>query len=472
METSDSVVNTNHVQISGTAEANSTITVYDGTTAVGTGSTNSSGSWSVTTSALSTGSHNLTATATDVAGNVSALSGPLDPVIGSTSTTTTVSTGTPQAPHLLDSYGADRPSWQVAGVDYYVGCPQGLALKDPSTISMAGVTVNASTHMITVTGNNVTLDGYDFSLNGGWGVSIQSTNVTISDSNFKIGSNSNTPIYGTLSSGNVTVTNCTIDGAMAPNVGLGGLILMSGAGTLTVDHTWLKNAGCDMIDMNNNGASALIAENNFFQNGGVPGAHGDFVQFLGHGPYTATILHNTTTEASGLSSQGFMVEPDLGSTLGVISGGEIGYNTMVGYNNAFTAVTEADLTGKFTVDNNYFDPTGTSGGLAFGGGRGGPNDSTPYSQYINNVNMVNGSIVQDSNAAAEAAASTTTTTSSTPPAAPVISSWSPDTGVVGDSITNANHLTIKGTAVAGSTVKVYDGSTLIGTVTADSTGAW
>ena len=30
----------------------------------------------------------------------------------------------------------------------------------------------------------------------------------------------------------------------------------------------------------------------------------------------------------------------------------------------------------------------------------------------------------------------------------------------------------KATAAAGSTVKVYDGSTLIGTVTADSTGAW
>ena len=37
--------------------------------------------------------------------------------------------GTPQDPHLLDIYGANRAPFKVAGVDYYVGVPQGLALK-------------------------------------------------------------------------------------------------------------------------------------------------------------------------------------------------------------------------------------------------------------------------------------------------------------------------------------------------------
>ena len=68
---SDSVVNADHVLVSGTAAANSTITVYDGDTMVGTGTTNSSGNWSVTTSALSNGANAMTAKATDVAGNVS-----------------------------------------------------------------------------------------------------------------------------------------------------------------------------------------------------------------------------------------------------------------------------------------------------------------------------------------------------------------------------------------------------------------
>ncbi|MCA1453688.1 hypothetical protein I6F35_10745 [Bradyrhizobium sp. BRP22] len=84
---SDTVVDTNKVLVSGTAEAGSTIKVYDGANVVGTGTVAANGTWSITTSALSTGSHNLTATATDAAGNVSAASQAVDPVIGGPTTT-------------------------------------------------------------------------------------------------------------------------------------------------------------------------------------------------------------------------------------------------------------------------------------------------------------------------------------------------------------------------------------------------
>ena len=59
-----------------------------------------------------------------------------------------------------------------------------------------------------------------------------------------------------------------------------------------------------------------------------------------------------------------------------------------------------------------------------------------------------------------------------PAAAPVITSFSPDTGVVGDGITDPAILTLTGTAVANSTVNISDGSTLLGTATASGTGAW
>lgn len=87
--TSDTVNSANQVVASGTAEANSAIKVFDGTTQVGTATTDSSGAWTVTTSALSSGSHALTAKATDVAGNVSAASTAVDPVIGSGTTGST-----------------------------------------------------------------------------------------------------------------------------------------------------------------------------------------------------------------------------------------------------------------------------------------------------------------------------------------------------------------------------------------------
>ena len=58
------------------------------------------------------------------------------------------------------------------------------------------------------------------------------------------------------------------------------------------------------------------------------------------------------------------------------------------------------------------------------------------------------------------------------PGAPTIASFSTDSGVVGDHITNDNTLTLAGTAEASSTVKVYDGATLLGSAVANGTGAW
>ena len=64
--------------LSGTAEANSLISVYDGDTLLGTATADVNGSWSFTTPALSNGLHSLTVTVTDAAGNVSAPTAPFD----------------------------------------------------------------------------------------------------------------------------------------------------------------------------------------------------------------------------------------------------------------------------------------------------------------------------------------------------------------------------------------------------------
>jgi hypothetical protein len=90
VETGDSIVDGTQVQLTGTAEANSALKVYDGTVLVGTGTTDSTGHWTVKTSPLSTGAHDLTATATDAAGNTSAVSLPLDPVISEAAPTSAV----------------------------------------------------------------------------------------------------------------------------------------------------------------------------------------------------------------------------------------------------------------------------------------------------------------------------------------------------------------------------------------------
>jgi FlaG/FlaF family flagellin (archaellin) len=93
---SNTLVNTNQVKLSGTAEANSTVTVYDGNAEVGMGTTNSAGAWSITTNALSTGSQTLTAKAADAAGNVSS---------ASQSVISTISAPTPVPTTALESAG-------------------------------------------------------------------------------------------------------------------------------------------------------------------------------------------------------------------------------------------------------------------------------------------------------------------------------------------------------------------------------
>jgi hypothetical protein len=73
----DGITNFTQVKIDGTAEAGSTVTLYDtnGTTVLGTGPANATtGAFGITTSTLASGTHNITAKAIDAAGNASTLS--------------------------------------------------------------------------------------------------------------------------------------------------------------------------------------------------------------------------------------------------------------------------------------------------------------------------------------------------------------------------------------------------------------
>lgn len=60
------------------AEAGSTVTIYDGSVFLGSVVANADGSWSFTTPTLLNGNHSLTVTATDLAGNVSTVTPPIN----------------------------------------------------------------------------------------------------------------------------------------------------------------------------------------------------------------------------------------------------------------------------------------------------------------------------------------------------------------------------------------------------------
>jgi hypothetical protein len=62
------------LELTGTAEAGSTVAIFDGAKQIGTAMTNASGAWRFTTPRLSKTDHNFTARATDVEGNISSAS--------------------------------------------------------------------------------------------------------------------------------------------------------------------------------------------------------------------------------------------------------------------------------------------------------------------------------------------------------------------------------------------------------------
>src|SRR4029078_766956 len=77
----DGITNDHTLTLSGTAEANATVKVFDGANLLGSATANGAGAWSFTTAVLTNGGHSLSATATDVAGNTSAASSTLSVTI-------------------------------------------------------------------------------------------------------------------------------------------------------------------------------------------------------------------------------------------------------------------------------------------------------------------------------------------------------------------------------------------------------
>ncbi|TYL87162.1 Ig-like domain-containing protein, partial [Bradyrhizobium cytisi] len=120
---SDTLAASNKVVVSGTAEAGSTIKLYEGTTLLGSSVTAANGTWSVTTGSLAAGTHAFTATATDAAGNSSGLSAVFDPVVGTlieaAGATSLVQVG---SNYLLDSTsGGSGPVLKFNGAAYVAG---------------------------------------------------------------------------------------------------------------------------------------------------------------------------------------------------------------------------------------------------------------------------------------------------------------------------------------------------------------
>lgn len=328
-----------------------------------------------------------------------------DPVVGSSADGSAgAPPGAPQFPSLRSAYATAPkkfPAFHVPGVDYHVGIdrnkyPTNGSLKNPASISMAGVSVSG--HQVTVTGANVVLDGYDFSLNGGYGISSSGANLTVSNSNFLIGSALQLPIR---QDGNgLTVLQCEIDGNLQQNGGGNPThIQLGGSGPLVIKYCLLQRGWGDFIDCQTGGTIDL--HYNVFKDLGNINAHPDVLQIEGgtYGPNSVTYNLCYWTAAGTYGPQGFFFTQTTGISLAGLT--EVAWNTIISQatNQAAAMGPCIDIemahmqsTGTARVHDNWCDPTGVATNWGFAD----PETSWKYPQgkCWNNTNMLNGTVDQ------------------------------------------------------------------------------
>jgi VCBS repeat-containing protein/ELWxxDGT repeat protein len=138
----DRITKDNTLTLTGTAEANSTIELFNGLTALGTATANNLGTWNLTTATLTDGTYNLTALATDAAGNTSASSAPLSVTVD------TIAAAAPTLSLAIDSGSSSTDKITNSGIVNVGGLEPGASWE---------YSTNNGTTWTTGTSNNFTL---------------------------------------------------------------------------------------------------------------------------------------------------------------------------------------------------------------------------------------------------------------------------------------------------------------------------
>ncbi|MEH2544097.1 20S proteasome alpha/beta subunit [Bradyrhizobium sp. AZCC 2262] len=117
----DGITDANVVTVWGTADPNTTVSIYDGSTLLGTATSNSSGAWAFETPKLSDSTHSLTATATDTSGATSAPSSALSVTVIPSVTDFRPASNNWQNPIIIDGQGwfveSGNKPWSLTNPD-------------------------------------------------------------------------------------------------------------------------------------------------------------------------------------------------------------------------------------------------------------------------------------------------------------------------------------------------------------------
>jgi uncharacterized repeat protein (TIGR02059 family) len=452
----DGVTNAATPTITGHAEVNASVKLYDtnGVTVRGTTTADGSGNWSITTSTLAEGAHTLTAIQTDAAGNVSAASSGFA--------------------YTLDTVG-----------------PTGIAL-DKTSVTMSNATNGAT--IATLSATDATAIQYDFAVGNGT-IDADNAKFSISGTSLVAAQNLTAGTYhlylnATDAAGNDSFQVFAIDVVDAPGVSAIARAAAAGATVPTaatsVDYTVTFDQAVTGVDA---GDFALHTTGT---------ANGSIGAVTGSGDtYTITVngVSGDGTLRLDLNGSGTGIEN--GSAVGIVGGYAAGETftldhtaptapltpAMTAGSDTGTSSTDAitsNVTPEFsgTAEANatvkLYDGGGTLLGTVVADGAGDWSiTSGKLGEGAHKLNVTQTDAAGNVSLASSPTLLVVIDTIANAPATPTLASAS-DSGALGDLVTNAAMPSITGTAEANATVKLYDtdGVTLLGTGTAGGNGAW
>jgi hypothetical protein len=445
--------------LSGTAEVGATISIYDGTTLLGT-TTATDGTWTFTSTVLPEGPHSFTVTAADALGNVSG---------SSAAFSLTIVTGTPAAPVITGAFddatpgvgaiangGATNDSQPTLSGTGSVG--DTISIYNGSTFVGSAVVVAGGTWSVTpnaaLTDGTYTLTAVATNIAGTQGPASSSFTVTIDTAApgtpVLIGVTDDVgPILGVLANGAVTDdTLPTLTGTAEGNSLISvydgqtllGTTLASASGAWTFTPPAPLGVGGHALTVT--ATDAL---------GNQSTATAAFNLTVDLTPPAAPVITGALDDVGG--SQGPIATGGLSDdALPQLSGTAEANSTVFVYNNGA-------LLGSALVNG--------SGTWTF----------TPPSPLADGAHSFTATARDPAGNLSGTSAAFVVNIDTTPPVAPVITAITddllPQVGTVASGgVTNDTQPTLSGTAEANASVSIYDNGNLIGTVNAGPTGSW
>lgn len=449
----DGISNAGTPAITGVAEAGATVVLYEGSTKLGSATADGSGKWSITSSNLLEGSHTLTATQTDVAGNLSVASSGFT-YIRDTVGPTKMALSTNQVNSAAATNGstvATLSSTDLTTVTYGFAVGNGTIDADNGKFTISGTHLTAAQNL-TVGSYHLYLSGTDAAGNASYQLfTLNVVDAPSVTSVVRAGAASAT-VSTTAPSVDYTVTfSEAVTGVDANDFTLTKTGSASGKvtsvttlsnSTYTVTVDALSGDGTLRLDVNGSGTGIQNSTSNDLAGGYALGQ----TFTLDHTAPAATSMPSMTAGTdTGASSSDAITS----NTTPVFTGtGEANATVRLYEGSTLLGSTTADGSGKWSI---------TSSTLA----SGSHDLTTKQTDAAGNVSATS---------AARAVVIDTTA----PAAATLTLSAGSDSGTKGDGITNITTPVITGSAEASARVKLYDsdGSTLLGTTTADLSGKW